>query len=137
MLEAETEIPSLESETSSQYGTALGNDASTESRTERVENAVGIVTAYYVSPVGDDLNPGTLEKPFATVFDARDAIRMLEPAQRGDVITVYIRSVHYVLERTFVLNQEDGGRDGQRVIYSAYADEEPVFSSDLKITGCA
>jgi hypothetical protein len=95
----------------------------------------GMQTSFYVSPAGDDLNPGTLEQPFATVFAARDAIRGLEPARRDQDITVFIRGGHYALERTFVLSREDGGRNGHRITYCAYEGERPVFSSDREVTG--
>ena len=34
----------------------------------------------YVSPTGDDANPGTREKPLATLAGARDAVRKLKQA---------------------------------------------------------
>jgi len=35
--------------------------------------------AYFVAPAGDDLNPGTLEKPFATIQRAQRARRQHHP----------------------------------------------------------
>ena len=32
----------------------------------------------FVAPNGDDVNPGTLAKPFATLAKARDAVRALD-----------------------------------------------------------
>ena len=38
-------------------------------------------TTLHVSPKGTDTNPGTAEKPFATLVRARDAIRAMKKAK--------------------------------------------------------
>lgn len=98
---------------------------------------VGIASPleFYISPEGNDGGPGTFDQPFATLTAARDAIRRLPPPEREDDIVVYIRGGQYVLNQTFVLNRDDGGREGHRVTYAAYREEEPVFSSDIRMTG--
>jgi hypothetical protein len=40
---------------------------------------------YYVAPTGSDGNPGTLEKPFATIQRAQQAVRQ----QPGEHFTTY------------------------------------------------
>ncbi|MEC2989517.1 DUF5123 domain-containing protein, partial [Bacillus cereus] len=51
-------------------------------------NSNGIsVTNYYVSPTGNDLNPGTLDQPFATIQKAANV------ATEGS--TIYIRGGVY------------------------------------------
>ena len=58
---------------------------------------------FYVSPSGDDSASGSLERPFATLARARDAIRELkeEGALPNGGITVNIRSGVYSLAKSF------------------------------------
>ena len=53
--------------------------------------AVG--ATFYVSPDGDDANPGSVDRPFATLEAARDAIRQMKMADKfpADGVTVYLR----------------------------------------------
>jgi len=45
---------------------------------------------FYVSPDGDDSNPGTETAPFKTIEAARDAVRAINSTMSGDII-VYLR----------------------------------------------
>lgn len=88
----------------------------------------------YVAPDGDDTNPGTLEKPFATLARARDAVRAVKKAAEGD-LTVLIRGGTYTLTETLVFGLEDSGSEEQGITYAALPGEEPVFSSGVGIGG--
>ena len=55
---------------------------------------------FHVAPDGDDRNPGTLEKPFATPGRARDAVRALKTAGPGRDFAVQIRGGTYRLRET-------------------------------------
>ena len=90
---------------------------------------------YYVSPSGDDHNPGSLEKPFATIKGARDAIRALPSPERANAIHVYFRRGTYQLEETAVFGLEDSGEGDATITYAAYPGEKPVFSSGAEIGG--
>ena len=74
---------------------------------------------YFVSPIGNDQNSGTKEKPFATLEKARDAVRKTHKA--GAEATVFIRSGVYTLENPFILTQEDN-----QTTYAAYNDEKVI-----------
>jgi len=60
---------------------------------------------FYVSLSGDDSAAGSLERPFATLEKARDAIRQLK--EEGDIpdggVTVHIRGGVYPLTKSFEL----------------------------------
>lgn len=71
-------------------------------------------TDYYVSPGGDDANPGTLEAPFKTIDAARDAVRRLEC--RHDV-TVHLAAGRYQRKTPFELVEIDSGPMGQSIRY--------------------
>jgi len=89
---------------------------------------------FYVSPTGKDSNPGTVQKPFATLSRARDAVRVLKNTKPGSDISVLIQGGTYYLKDTVVFGLEDSGNNNQTIKYAAYPGEEPVFSSGVKIT---
>ena len=66
---------------------------------------------YYVATDGDDANPGTIEKPFATLEKARDAIRQ----QRSEGATVILRGGKYFRTESFTLTEQARakGNNGQ------------------------
>ncbi|HEV2437785.1 MAG TPA: PDZ domain-containing protein [Verrucomicrobiae bacterium] len=83
---------------------------------------------YFVSPAGDDANPGTLDRPFATLQRAQQAVRQ----ERG---TVYLRGGTYYLPETLVFTAQDSGTKDSPVIYQAYKNEQPVISGGVRLTG--
>jgi hypothetical protein len=90
--------------------------------------------AFWVSPNGDDRNPGSQAKPFATLDRARQAVRQVNRAMTGDIL-VTLRGGTYRLGQTLVFGPEDSGSGGHRVIYSARAGESPVLSGGRTVTG--
>ncbi len=90
--------------------------------------------AIYVSPTGDDSNPGTKEKPFATITRTRDAVRGLKKNDVTENITVFLRGGTYQLKETVVFTIEDSGNSGQTITYAAYPGETPVISSGVPVT---
>lgn len=96
--------------------------------------AVGGETEIYVSPQGDDTNPGTREFPLETLQGARDYIRGLKASDRGN-ITVWFLGGTYQLNETVVFGPEDSGEGLAYITYAAYPGEKPVFSSGKEISG--
>jgi hypothetical protein len=90
---------------------------------------------FYVSPQGQATNSGSKEAPFASIAQARDAIRGLNKAQRNQDIVVWLRGGTYTLAETLVLNRQDGGVGESFVHYRAYPEETPVISSGKAVTG--
>jgi hypothetical protein len=81
----------------------------------------------FVDPSGDDSNPGTIERPFATLDRARRA------ATPGTVVN--LRAGVHRLSETFRLGADDSG-----VVYQAYGfgtaeQEEVVVSGGRPVTG--
>jgi hypothetical protein len=89
----------------------------------------------YVSPSGNDADPGTFEQPMATLQGAKDKIRSLKASgnlpQGG--ITVYLREGTYVMQETVVFGPEDGGTQQAPIIYRNYEDEEVRLSGGVEI----
>jgi len=72
---------------------------------------------FYVARAGDDANPGTREKPFATLQRAREAIG--ERKQAGPLsepVTVWLRGGVYRLSEPITFTPDDSGG-------TAYLDE--------------
>ncbi len=79
---------------------------------------------------GSDSNPGTVEKPLATLGAARDAIRKQRQQQPGIDARVIIADGTYPLRGTVEFTPEDSG-----VTYEAAPGAKPVFSGGTRITG--
>ncbi|MCX7015074.1 MAG: PDZ domain-containing protein [Candidatus Sumerlaeota bacterium] len=92
----------------------------------------GASVTFHVAPGGDDANPGTIEKPFATLPRARDAVRKT-PKDRP--ITVYLRAGKHRLARPLVFGPENSGSEAAPVVYSSYPGEEAIVvgSCELKL----
>ena len=83
---------------------------------------------FFVAPVGADANPGSADKPFATLSRARDAIREKLRAGNGRDLLVLLRAGTYVLPEPLVFGPEDSGSQTQSIVYAAYPGEKPVLS---------
>ena len=90
---------------------------------------------FYVSPTGDDANPGSSARPFATLEHARDAVRDLKEGGHRDDIRVVLRGGVYRLRETVVFGLEDSATGDQTITYAAYPGERPILSSGVAITG--
>ena len=63
-----------------------------------LQNLVAI--DYYVSPKGNDNNPGTLEKPFRTLTKARDMVRKNNGSMKEN-IQIFLS--HINITRSFIV----------------------------------
>jgi hypothetical protein len=88
----------------------------------------------YVSPDGDDANPGTLAAPLKTLERARLVVRANKGSMAGD-IHVYLRGGRYELAAPLVFDADDSGTNGNYINYLAYDSEQPVVSGGKMITG--
>jgi hypothetical protein len=91
-------------------------------------------TALYVSPSGDDANPGTLQAPFKTLAKAKEAVRAINGAMTED-IHVYLRGGLYPVATALEFTAADGGTGGHRIYYEAYGKETPVLNGGTLVTG--
>src|ERR1035438_6368583 len=79
---------------------------------------------YFVSSAGNDANPGTLQRPFATLQRAQEAVRQ----KRGDV---FLRGGTYYLPGTLVFTAQDSGTKDAPVVFLNYKNEKPVISGGV------
>jgi len=87
----------------------------------------------YISPTGDDGNPGTEAKPLATLERARDAIRARAKGERGDGVTVWLQEGRYVRDRTFELDKRDSGTKDAPVVYRAVPGAKVIIDGGIEI----
>jgi hypothetical protein len=91
---------------------------------------------FHVATTGDDGNPGTLERPFASLERAQEAARAARAAQPGEAVTVTVRSGRYELSRPLEFTAADSGASAERPVrYMAEEDGEVVISGGKKIEG--
>ena len=91
---------------------------------------------FYVAPSGNDANPGSMERPFATLAQARDAVRALKSkGPLDEPVRVNVADGLYTLNEPLVLLPEDSGTQAAPVVFQAEADAKPVFSGGRAIGG--
>lgn len=81
---------------------------------------------YFVAPSGNDANPGTLAKPFATLQRAQAAVRL----KRGEV---FLRGGTYYLPAPIVFTAQDSGTKDAPVVFQNYQNEKPVISGGIRL----
>ena len=90
---------------------------------------------YYVAPDGAGTNPGTFERPFATLTAARDAVRALR--SRGDLpvagMTIWVRGGTYVLTESFTLGAWDSGTKEAPITYRSQPGENATLAGGIRL----
>ena len=92
----------------------------------------------HVAQNGDDGNPGTRDKPLATLERARNAVRELKKQPGGTAaggITVDVQAGLYAMDATLELGAEDSGTADAPVIYRAAPGAEVRLSGGRTISG--
>lgn len=82
----------------------------------------------YVSPKGDDRNPGTKSSPFKSLEGARNVVRLFKKSNPDRPVLVRIRGGIYPLEKAVMFENQDSGSEKGRIVYQAMPGEKPVFT---------
>jgi hypothetical protein len=93
--------------------------------------------AFWLSPSGSDVNPGTKTAPFATLARAQQAVRRTLRLEPNADVTVIFRGGTYRLQRPLVLTALDSARTGHRVVYRAFGAERPQISGARRVPNSA
>jgi hypothetical protein len=92
----------------------------------------------WVAPNGSDANPGTKDKPMATVAmalrKAREMRRLNDPAIANGIHIIVTNGVYALNEPLFV-RPEDSGTPGSPTIIEAAPGAKPVLSGGLSVKG--
>jgi hypothetical protein len=87
---------------------------------------------FYVATNGNDNNPGTKQKPFATLFRARDAVRQLKKTANRPIKVLVRAGTHY-LDKPLVFGPADSGTAEAPITYAAYPGELVTISGGRKL----
>ncbi|MHC4202201.1 MAG: hypothetical protein ACYSU0_19595, partial [Planctomycetota bacterium] len=94
--------------------------------------------AFHVAPGvggGDDANPGTEARPFATLGRARDAVRQLIARGLEADVRVIVRAGTYYLPDGIAFDPEDSGTPEFGVTYAARPGEVAALVGGVRLTG--
>jgi len=90
---------------------------------------------YYVSPEGNDGNPGTETRPLKTIGAARDKVRKLVAGGLKKAVNVHLRKGTYTLDKTLMFDSSDSGTEKHSITYQAHGDEKVIVSGGRKLSG--
>ena len=93
---------------------------------------------FHVAPEGNDKDPGSEQKPFATPQRARDAIRDLKRKNNGRLpgpVTVLLHGGTFVLAAPLLLTADDTGSAETPITYAARGKDRPILSGGRRIAG--
>ena len=93
-------------------------------------SAEALSAQVFVATTGNDTNPGSLAKPFATLQRAQQEARK---AARREAVTVFVRTGTYYLPETLVFTAADSGTKAAPVVYQAYQKEQAVVSGGVRL----
>lgn len=91
----------------------------------------------HVATHGNDANPGTDSKPFASIERARDEIRRLKaagPLPSGGIV-VEVRGGVYEVPRAVEFSKQDSGASGSPIVYQARRGESVRLVGGRVVTG--
>lgn len=91
----------------------------------------------HVSKKGSDENPGTAERPVATLDKARDLLRTFKRNQANPTqdLSVIVHNGSYDLQQSLILDQQDGGWKDHPVVWSAAKGETVSITGGKTIEG--
>ncbi|WP_327581587.1 right-handed parallel beta-helix repeat-containing protein [Nonomuraea sp. NBC_00507] len=90
---------------------------------------------YYVSPSADGRGDGSARRPWKSIEQARDAIRVLKRQQKCDIV-VNVKGGDYVVDKTIAFGAADSGENGHKIIYrSADGPGKARFLGARPLTG--
>ncbi|MBR4933577.1 MAG: right-handed parallel beta-helix repeat-containing protein, partial [Clostridia bacterium] len=110
------------------YETPVIKNSYTEPEYEKVENA-----DVYVAVDGLDTNPGTKEKPLATLEAAKAKVREIKKTKTSGEIVVAFMAGDYGVLNNVSFTAEDSGSDKLKITYCAYGDGEVYFTNGVYI----
>ena len=99
---------------------------------DRQEGLAARQPSLYVATTGNDRNPGTEVKPFATLSRAQSAVCELKK-RSTQPIRVVVRGGTYYLPEPLVFGPEDSGTAEAPITYAAYPGEQVTLSGGRKL----
>ena len=110
------------------YNAPVPKSTFTEIPYAKVENA-----DIYVAVDGNDSNPGTKDKPLATLEAAKTKVRELKKTVKDEIVVAFMAGDYGILDNV-TFTAEDSGSEKIPVTYCAYGDGEVYFTNGVYIT---
>ena len=90
----------------------------------------------YVSPAGTDTNPGTADKPLATLTAARDKARELrKTAKLNEPLEIIAAGGEYFMMQPLSLTTDDSGTTASPLVFKAEPGTKAVFRGGIQVSG--
>ena len=89
---------------------------------------VSAQTSLFVSPLGKDTNPGTKDKPFATIEKAQTAARQIK-----EKVSIILRGGTYYLTKPVVSTSADSRPDNAPLVYRSFPGENVIVSGSVPL----
>jgi hypothetical protein len=86
----------------------------------------------FVSPDGNDTDPGTEKRPLRTLSAAQGKVRLLKKHSPGPFL-IYLRTGIYYLPETLVFTPLDSGKPEEPIVYSPYPGEKVTLSGGTRL----
>jgi parallel beta-helix repeat protein len=87
----------------------------------------------YVSPKGDDANPGTAAEPVASLMRARNLAREMRAKAPDEILTVQLAGGEYYLSEPLVLTPEDNGTKKAPLIWTSAPNQRAMLRAAREI----
>ncbi|HYG24318.1 MAG TPA: right-handed parallel beta-helix repeat-containing protein [Verrucomicrobiae bacterium] len=99
-------------------------------------NPPALAAELFVSPAGDDSNPGTQARPFASVERAQMAARFARSTSPGSSVIVTFGPGVYEMQRSLEFTPLDSGISAEQpTVYRAQPGAEVIISGGRRVTG--
>ena len=93
-----------------------------------------VAADFHVATNGNDSNPGSESRPFATLEKARDAIRQWRNENTvKEAVTVYLHGGRFEISQPLMLNEQDSGTHVAPVVWRNFNRETVVVSGGRAI----
>jgi len=89
----------------------------------------------YLSPLGNDTNSGTIDKPLASLPMARDMARKIRAGNPQQPVEIIALEGEYMMLQPLVLEQADAGTDVSPTVFKADKGARVIFRGGVQITG--
>jgi len=91
---------------------------------------------FYISPDGNDNNPGSKSEPFATLSHAIKEVRKYKAdTELAIPVNVFLRGGLYQITEPILFTPEDSGQSDAPITYAAYKSEEAIISGGKRLSG--
>jgi len=91
-------------------------------------------TSIYLSPKGNDKNPGTRDLPFSTLQKAKEKVVGILKENPAQEIKVWLDDGIYPVTNPEIFRSQDSGKEGFAVQYKAIPGAVPVISGGKRLT---